>query len=30
MVDRGELSPDDARHHPRKNVITMALASTTR
>src|SRR5438034_5607370 len=25
MVDRGELSPDDARHHPRKNVITMAL-----
>src|SRR3989475_13134006 len=22
MVDRGELSPDDARHHPRKNVIT--------
>ena len=25
MVDRGELSPEDARHHPRKNVITMAL-----
>ena len=25
MVDRGELSPDEARHHPRKNVITMAL-----
>lgn len=25
MVDRGELSPEEARHHPRKNVITMAL-----
>src|SRR3989304_6361450 len=25
MVDRGELSPEEARHHPRKNVITMVL-----
>jgi PPM family protein phosphatase len=25
LVDRGELRPEDARHHPRKNVITMAL-----
>jgi protein phosphatase len=25
LVDRGELSPEQARHHPRKNVITMAL-----
>jgi len=25
MVDRGELLPEEARHHPRKNVITMAL-----
>ncbi|HYS99683.1 MAG TPA: Stp1/IreP family PP2C-type Ser/Thr phosphatase [Thermoplasmata archaeon] len=25
MVDRGELGPEEARHHPRKNVITMAL-----
>jgi len=25
MVDRGELEPEEARHHPRKNVITMAL-----
>src|SRR5439155_13365771 len=25
LVDRGELSPEEARHHPRKNVITMAL-----
>src|SRR5207245_9294295 len=25
MVDRGELLPEEAKHHPRKNVITMAL-----
>lgn len=25
LVDRGELLPEEARHHPRKNVITMAL-----
>jgi PPM family protein phosphatase len=25
LVDRGELRPEEARHHPRKNVITMAL-----
>ncbi|HYY49096.1 MAG TPA: Stp1/IreP family PP2C-type Ser/Thr phosphatase [Thermoplasmata archaeon] len=25
LVDRGELMPEEARHHPRKNVITMAL-----
>ena len=25
MLDRGELMPEEARHHPRKNVITMAL-----
>jgi serine/threonine protein phosphatase PrpC len=25
LVDRGELAPEEARHHPRKNVITMAL-----
>lgn len=25
MVDRGELLPEEARHHPRKNVITMVL-----
>jgi protein phosphatase len=25
LVDRGELNPEEARHHPRKNVITMAL-----
>ena len=25
MLDRGELLPQEARHHPRKNVITMAL-----
>ncbi len=25
MVDRGELSPEEARHHPKKNVITMVL-----
>ena len=25
MVDRGELRPEEAKHHPRKNVITMAL-----
>lgn len=25
MLDRGELLPEEARHHPRKNVITMAL-----
>src|SRR2546427_186436 len=25
MVDRGELLPEEAKRHPRKNVITMAL-----
>lgn len=25
LVDRGEILPEEARHHPRKNVITMAL-----
>jgi PPM family protein phosphatase len=25
LVDRGELRPEEARRHPRKNVITMAL-----
>lgn len=25
MVDRGELTADEARHHPRKNLITRAL-----
>ncbi|TLZ44509.1 MAG: Stp1/IreP family PP2C-type Ser/Thr phosphatase [Methanobacteriota archaeon] len=25
LVDRGELRPEEARHHPKKNVITMAL-----
>ena len=25
MVDRGELSPSEARHHPRKNVITRVV-----
>jgi PPM family protein phosphatase len=25
LIDRGELRPEEARHHPRKNVITMAL-----
>lgn len=25
MIDRGELRPEDAKRHPRKNVITMAL-----
>lgn len=25
MVDRGELTVDEARHHPRKNLITRAL-----
>jgi len=25
MLDRGEISAEEARHHPRKNVITMAL-----
>lgn len=25
MVDRGELTPEEARHHPKKNVITMVL-----
>jgi len=25
MVDRGELTAEEARHHPKKNVITMAL-----
>jgi PPM family protein phosphatase len=25
LIDRGELQPEEARHHPRKNVITMAL-----
>ena len=25
LIDRGELAPEEARHHPRKNVITMAL-----
>src|SRR5207245_11176500 len=25
MVDRGELLPEEAKHHPRKDVITMAL-----
>src|SRR5688572_24188943 len=25
LIDRGELLPEEARHHPRKNVITMAL-----
>lgn len=25
LVDRGELLPEEARHHPKKNVITMAL-----
>jgi PPM family protein phosphatase len=25
MLDRGEILPEEARHHPRKNVITMAL-----
>jgi PPM family protein phosphatase len=27
MLDRGELMPDEARHHPRKNVITLALGA---
>jgi len=25
MVDRGEILPEEARHHPKKNVITMVL-----
>src|SRR5438445_712183 len=25
LVDRGEILPEEARHHPRKNVITLAL-----
>jgi len=25
MVDRGEITAEEARHHPRKNVITMVL-----
>jgi len=28
LVDRGEIKPEEARHHPRKNVITMALGVT--
>ena len=25
LIENGEISPDDAKHHPRKNVITRAL-----
>ena len=25
MVDRGQITPEEARHHPKKNVITMVL-----
>ena len=28
LVDRGEISPDEARSHPRKNIITQALGSS--
>jgi len=27
MVDRGEITPEEARHHPQKNVITMVLGA---
>lgn len=27
MVDRGEITADEARHHPRKNVITLVLGA---
>ena len=29
MVDRGEITPEEARHHPRKNVITNVLGAYT-
>lgn len=27
LIDRGEITPDEARHHPRRNVITRSLGS---